>query len=102
MKMKNFTSNNLTICTDDFFNGAFENRPSKIVFMTFTIVTLPFVLLLVYSIIWYERFGLDIKRTIVNKLSSSFCWVAIQFILLVNIPDLGRYFFGPYSEHFCL
>jgi len=101
--MRNFTSNNLTrSCTDDFFCGVFENRPSKIVFMTFTIVTIPFVLLLLYSIVWYERFGLDVKRTIVNKLTSSFCWVGMQFILLVNIPDLGRYFFGPYSENFCL
>jgi hypothetical protein len=102
LKMRNLTSNNLTSCTEDFFCGVFENRPSKFIFMTFTIVASPIVTLLLYSIIWYERFGLDVKRTIVNKTTSSICWVAIQFILLVNIPDLGRYFFGPYSENFCL
>ena len=106
LKMENSTSQNLTNSlsnsTEDFFSGVFENRPSKIIFMTFTIVAIPAVLLLLYSIIWYERFGLDVKRTIVNKLTSSFCWIAIQFVIFVNIPDLGRYLFGHYSEKFCL
>jgi hypothetical protein len=99
--VQNFT-NSLSNSSGDFFAGVFENRPSKIIFMTFTFVAIPVVLLLLYSIIWYERFGLDAKRTIVNKLTSSFCWTGIQFVILVNIPDLGRYIFGPYSTNFCL
>ena len=101
-KMKNLTLYNMTNCTEDFFCGVFENRWSKICFMTFTVIAIPVVLLLLYSIIWYERFGLDVKRTIVNKLTSSFCWIAIQFVIFVNIPDFGRYLTGPYSENFCL
>jgi len=99
MQNTSFQNSNFTV---DFFAGAFENHLSKICFMTFTMISIPVVIVLLYSIVWYERYGLDVKRTIVNKLSSFFCWVGIQFVFLVNIPDLGRYIFGPYSENFCL
>jgi hypothetical protein len=99
--MNDSTSNNANF-TEDFFVGVFENHWSKICFMTFLAFAIPVEILLLYSIIWCERYGLDVKRTVVNKLCSFFCWVGIQYALLVNIPDLGRYIFGPYSVNVCL
>ncbi len=53
--------------TDDFFGELFENRLSK----TFAIITSGFAtitgLILIYSIIWFERFGSDDKRTLQVK-----------------------------------
>ena len=94
----NFSTNSST----DFFEGIFENRWSKVVFIAFAILIIPIVLSLNYSIIWYEKYGQDLKRTIVNRIFSSICWTVIEFTLLVSILDLARYFFfGPLPKLFC-
>ena len=92
------SSSNLT-STDDFFAGIFENRFSKIFLVSFAIIALPVVLVLSFSMIWYER--QSEKRTIVNKIVSLMCWTLIEFTVLVSIPDLPRYLFGPLPELTC-
>jgi len=59
-------SSSLESNSSDYFSGLFENRPSKIAFMTVSLLTMLVCVVLCYSIIWYERFGLDAKRTINN------------------------------------
>ena len=87
--------------TSDFFDGVFEKRLSKTFFELFAFIAIPTVVALSYSIIWYERYGQDAKRTIVNKIFSSLCWTSIEFTLLVCIPDLSRYLLGPLPEFLC-
>ena len=62
------------VCSSDVrdsekcFKAIFRNSPSKLVLificLLFTIVNIA----LPYGIIWYERFGTDNKRTLMNKL----------------------------------
>ena len=85
----------------DFFCGLSENHLSKILAIVFAIVSSPFIILGFYSLIWYERYGQDSKRTIINKLFSSACWVGIEFIILVIIPDTVRYTLGPFPPLIC-
>ena len=85
----------------DFFSEIFENYLSKILTVTFAIVSAPFIIFALYGIIWYEQYGHDLKRTIINKLFASTCWVGIEFILLVIIPDTVRYTLGPYPPFIC-
>jgi hypothetical protein len=80
----------------------FGNNPSKYFCIAFSFVSVPFVVLLLYSIIWYEHFGIDAKQTLINKFLSSACWTCLQFIVFVQIPDLGRYLIGPFPESVCL
>ena len=87
--------------TSDFFSGVYETRLSKTCFEVFAIISIPIVIVLSYSIIWYEHYGQDAKRTIVNKIFSSMCWICIEYSLLVSIPDLSRYLFGSLPELFC-
>ena len=55
-----------------------------------------------YSIIWYERFGSDYRRTLLNQLISSICW-NIVFQNMVNVPlEIILTTFGPLGEAFCL
>ena len=51
-----------------YFSGLFENRPAKFVSITLSVVFICVSSVLAYSIIWYERYGTDNKRTLMNKL----------------------------------
>ena len=89
------------LINNDYFWPIYEDHWYKTVFMTITLIFLPINTALLSGIIWYERYGIDAKRTIVNKLFSFGCWTAIQFICLVIIPDLIRYNSGPWPEMIC-
>ena len=53
------------------------------------------------AIIWYERFGSDNPRTLMNQLVAFTCWNAIVYNVL-NIPlSIFIDFFGPMSFGFC-
>ena len=66
----------------DFFSGLTEDKPVKTFCLTFaTLVSfvLPFFL---YSIIWFEHFGSDNKRTLINRFASLGCWTAMEYFLV--------------------
>ena len=52
----------------DFFSGLFEDRPIKTIGVTLALASGTFYLAMFCGIIWFERFGSDKKRTILNKL----------------------------------
>ncbi len=54
-----------------------------------------------YSIIWFERFGSDLKRMFVNQTISSVCWSMLTWIIFIQIPEMIRYFSKPFSSIFC-
>ena len=89
------------ILATNFFSGLFENRSSKILFMVISIVLILAGLALSYSIIWYERYGLDVQRTIVNQLFSQMCWTGIEFICLITVPEWFRFLYGPFPHLPC-
>ena len=43
-----------------------------------------------YGIIWYERFGSDSKRTLINQLFASVCWYLLVLILFLQTPIIFR------------
>ena len=53
--------------TKDYFAGLFEDRPSKIFAIVFSSLIGIVISFLIYGIIWYERFGSDNKRTLINR-----------------------------------
>jgi len=54
-----------------------------------------------YSIIWYERYGTDNKRTIVNKFVSGICWTGICWNLTVQVIIIIRFWLGPFNYYAC-
>ncbi len=54
------------------------------------------------SIIWFEKFGSDAKRTILNKLVGSVCASALEWCFFVQMPELARYLLGPMPSWVCL
>ncbi len=85
----------------DYFQELFESRPSKVIFMAVSMFLMLLSLVLSYSIIWYEHYGLDIKRTILNRLSSLQWWTSIEFILFITLPEWIRFISGPLPEFPC-
>ena len=49
---------------DDFFRDLFQPRWSKTLFVLFSGIGTSVCLLLIYSIVWFERYGSDQKRTL--------------------------------------
>ena len=66
----------------------------SLIFSTLGIFTL-------YSIIWFERFGSDLKRMFINKTIMSVFWSILAWIVFAQIPDMIRYFSKPFSDTFC-
>ena len=85
----------------NYFDGLFEQRPSKIVGVILAFILTIVVVLSTYSIIWFERFGSDLKRIFINKLVSSICWCILAWFLIIQVPDLTMHFYRPFPEPFC-
>ena len=57
---------------------------------------------LLFAVIWFERFGSDKKRTLLNMLVNMNCWTGIAFLILGQVPVIIIYTFGPLPVMFCL
>ena len=93
--------NDSEIIGNDYFDGLFENRPSKVVGVVSASFLTVTVSLATYGLIWFERFGSDLKRIFINKMVSSICWSILAWFLIIQIPDLVIYFYRPFPEMFC-
>ena len=43
-----------------------------------------------FLVIWYEHYGSDVKRTMMNRLVSSVCWSSIEYFLGPHSVELFR------------
>jgi hypothetical protein len=82
------------------FCSVFEHNQFKIISVIFASMFTPICVILLYGIIWFEKFGTDHKRTLNNKLLSSVCWTLI-YGLVVCCLDIIRYVIGPLPSQMC-
>ena len=54
-----------------------------------------------YSITWYEQFGSDHPRSLINQLVASTCWNGIVNNIVIIPLQIYQSLFGPLSESFC-
>ena len=87
--------NNMTVITENYAQ-LFENRPSKILTAILATLLCLVGVFLCYGIVWYERFGHDQKRTLVNKLTSFTFAIGGPGTLLIHSLEMMRYFSGKY------
>jgi hypothetical protein len=80
---------------EGFYVGLMADNFPKVSSNVFSIVSTLFSLLAFYGIIWFERFGSDEKRTLINMLTSSVCWLAIENGFLTFLPS--KTFLGSLS-----
>jgi len=103
--LKNTTTDLITLQVkcDDYkkFCGFFSTFYTKIAFISFCDLLNITNIFMFYGIIWYERFGTDNRRTLMNKIVSLLCCNA-AFSMTVNFfIDFSTYFLGPLNHHLC-
>jgi hypothetical protein len=87
--------------SSNFFQGFYDHKISNTLSVIFSTVGTLLLIPLLYGIIWYEKYGSNNKRTLLNKLVSAWCWASIEYLLLCQIPDNARHILGPMSQINC-
>ena len=100
--LNNTTTDLLQVnCDYKHFCGFFGAFNTKIAFISFCDVLNITNIFMFCGIIWYERFGTDNRRTLMNKIVSLICCNA-TFSMSVNFfVDFSTYFLGPLNQHLC-
>jgi hypothetical protein len=87
---------------NDFFDLLMDNtsviRITSLTFCFVSVFVLPFLL---YTIIWYDKYGSDQRRTFINMLNTSICWLWIEYCIVVQSTEFIRFMFGPLPKMFC-
>jgi hypothetical protein len=93
---------NSSLQVSDFFSSLTDDKPTKILFITFATLTSLIIPGFLYFIIWFEKYGSDSKPTMINKFSSYGIWCGIQYYLLLVTSDIFRFVVGPLPRNICL
>ena len=80
----------LTEVSSDYFEGLFESRPSKLFFVTLSFAGIFIVMAAIIGVVWFERSGHQLYRTLINRLAAWFSFAAIQWFVLVQLVDTIR------------
>jgi hypothetical protein len=83
------------------FCEVFRNSPVKVILIICCLLFSLLNIALSLGLIWFERFGSDKRRTLLNKLVSSLCYRILQWIIFCQSSDLIRYTFGPMPLTLC-
>ena len=85
----------------DFFSNAYNNDLFKALGITTSMLNFFVLTPFLYAIIWYEQFGSDHPRSLINQLVASSCWNGIVHNLLYIPLLIFIDSFGPMSHSFC-
>ena len=89
-------------CSENLFFALLYKPDWSMAFGILTsLINIAVVTPLSLSIIWYERFGSDLRRTLLNQFVSSMCWnIFLQNV--INVPlEIILTLFGPLDDVFC-
>ena len=86
---------------DDYFFAVYKLNPVLLAIVLlsifFTLVLVPFLA----SIVWQDWYNPGPKRIFTHRIFSSIAFSGIGYLILTLVPDILRYFIGPFSERFC-
>jgi hypothetical protein len=85
---------------EKYFSPAMENNIFKTISVIFATLATPVCIVLLYGLIWFEKFGTDCRSTLANKFLSSTCWSLIYTLIVCSL-DIIRYVFGPLPKMVC-
>lgn len=92
---------NTTSVFEHPFIGLIENKPFKLFSLATGLSIIPVNVVLLYGIIWYERFGSSHNRTLMNKLVAWQCWNLIFFNLACHVLESVIYISGQLPAPVC-
>ena len=85
----------------DFFAEIYDSGPGHVTAFAASCVVAPISIVLFYSIIWFEHYGVDLKRTLINKSIASMCWCGVYLESVGFWVSSARFLFGPLSSAVC-
>ena len=85
----------------DFYHALTDNNVSRIVCLVLSIASIVIGIPHLYSLIWFEKFGSDKKRTILNMFVSQLGFALIGFLAVIQISETVRYIYGPLPYTVC-
>jgi hypothetical protein len=77
---------------EDYFQTAFESGMIKSGVVVSYFISAIAIIPLAYGIIWFERYGSDHKRIILNRIVSSICWSGIEYYSIVQVSTFHEAF----------
>ena len=83
------------------FNIIFEDRPLNYVGVISSLVVIVILFCLLSGIIWFERYGSDLRRILINRLVSCICWCLLQGMIFLWLADVVLYFYRPFPLWIC-
>ena len=94
---------NLTsfVKNETFFHDFYSFNIFQVCGLSASFVNVFAVTPLLLLIIWFERFGTNHNRTLINQFVTSTCWCGVAFNILGQIPEIIIGIFGPFHENFC-
>jgi len=95
------SANNSTSASEHPFIGLIENQPFKVFSLATGLSIIPVNVVLLYGIIWFERFGSSHNRTLMNKLVAWQCWNLIAFNLACHVLESLIYISGNLPAPVC-
>ena len=88
--------------SDKYFEALLDNlNVAKVLYVTLCSVVIIVGTPMYYGAAWYEQFGHDKYRTLVNQLISFLCIVMVVHILVCVTGDICIAMFSPLSVWFC-
>ena len=79
------------------FTSIYAWNSSKIIGILISLFNILFVTPFFCYIIWYERYGANHRRTLINQFVASNCYYAIAYLVIVQSLDVVTSAFGPFS-----
>ena len=88
-------------CDKSLFEDDQNFNSIKIFGIVLSILSIVFLTPSMYAIIWYERYGANQNRTLINHFVASACWAGIACNILIQIPEVIIAFGFTFGKLFC-
>lgn len=83
------------------FTAVYEWSSSKIINILLSIFSILFITPWLFYIIWYEKYGANHRRTLINQLAASHFYYAIFYNVVGQTLEVIITSFGPFGGHVC-
>ena len=87
--------------SDIFFNGLLENRASKWIALSFSSLVVICFAPLFYAMVWYEKYGNNNKKTLVDLLLSLLLQKSVFYLVIIKTGDILTYAIGNLPHFIC-
>jgi len=86
---------------EDFYPALIENNVYKVSSWVFSVINILVAPPLLVFIIWFERYGSDQRRTLINMFATMICCTIFIYFPVLHTTELVRFSYGPLPDGLC-